>query len=308
MGLSDWPRGWYHRAVLSSWKERFGFFQRHGLHVVRATYDSPVPDTRLLEDGRWRARSAMVGVDLRAEAQLALVRDLAAAWGREYANFPLRPTQTGATSEGVPHLLNGGFGPVDAELLYAVIRQNRPRRVIEVGAGYSTRFIAAALERNAADGTVAEFVTIDPSGSETLQHIKGLTRHIRDRVERLPIETFAELSAGDILFIDSPHVVTVGGAVPYLFLEVVPRVARGVLIHVHDVFLPEAYPEPWVARDLRFYTEQYLLQAFLGFNGSFEILLMANYLHTTHPNALAAAIASYDRDRDQPGSFWMRRI
>ncbi len=303
MSVSEPLRQWYHRAILGSWKQRFAFFQRHGLHVMRATYDSPVPDTRLLEDGRWRDRSAMVGVDLRAEAQLALLRDLASAWGSEYARFPLKSNEPASE----PHLLNGGFGPVDAELLYALIRQNRPRRVVEIGAGHSTRFIAAALKRNAGNGAVAEFITIDPSGIDDLQHLDGLTRHISDRVERLPLSTFAQLRAGDILFIDSPHVVTVGGAVPYLLLEVVPRVAPGVFIHVHDVFLPNAYPEHWVTRDLRFYTEQYLLHAFLAFNGSFEAILMANYLHTTHPDALAAAIPSYDRTRDQPGSFWMQR-
>jgi len=303
MGLREPLRRWYHEMILASWKDRFGFFQRHGLHVVRATYDSPVPDTRLLQDGRWRARSDMIGVDLRDLAQLALMRELAAAWQAEYATFPLAPSEP----TPVPHLLNGGFGPVDAELLYALIRQSRPRRVIEVGAGYSTRFIAAALRRNAQDGAGAEFVTIDPAGSGALEQIDGVTRHIADRVERLPLSTFAALSAGDMLFIDSPHVVTVGGAVPYLLLEVVPRVVPGVLIHVHDIFLPEAYPPTWVMQDLRFYTEQYLLQAFLAFNASFEVLLMANYLHTTHPDALGAAIPSYDRTRDQPGSFWMRR-
>jgi len=289
--------------ILASWKDRFAFFQRHGVHVVRATYDSRVPDARLLQDGRWRARSDMVGVDLRDVAQLGLLRELASAWQAEYATFPLTPREAAP----VPHLLNGGFGPVDAELLYALVRQSRPRRVIEVGAGYSTRFIAAALRRNAQDGPAAEFVTIDPSGAQALQHIDGVTRHIADRVEALPLSTFAQLAAGDMLFIDSPHVVTVGGAVPYLMLEVVPRVAPGVIIHVHDIFLPEAYPTSWVMEDFRFYTEQYLLQAFLAFNTSFEVLLMANYLHTTHPDALAAAITSYDRTRDQPGSFWMRR-
>lgn len=302
MGLKEPLRRWYHALVLAPWKDRFAFFQRHGLHVVRATYDSPVPDTRLLLDGRWRARSDMIGVDLRDMAQLALLQELA-AWQNEYASFPLVPNE----SAPVPHLLNGGFGPVDAELLYALIRQGRPRRVIEIGAGFSTRFIAAALRRNAQDGAIAEFVTIDPSGAQDLQRIPGVTRHIADRVEGLPLSTFAQLSAGDMLFIDSPHVVTVGGAVAYLMLEVVPRVVPGVLVHVHDVFLPEAYPTTWVTQDLRFYTEQYLLQAFLAFNASFEVLLMGNYLHTTHPDALAAAIPSYDRARDQPGSFWMRR-
>jgi predicted O-methyltransferase YrrM len=303
MGLGDPLRRWYHHAVLAPWRDRFAFFERHGLHIVRATYDSPVPDTRLLADGRWRERSAMVGVDLRSEAQLTVLRELSSAWRAEYSTFPLLPSD----AVRVPHLLNGGFGPVDAELLYAVVRQYRPRRVIEVGAGYSTRFIAAALERNAGDGVVAESLTIDPAGGDTARQVAGVTRHIAERVESLPLSTFAELSAGDILFIDSPHVVTTGGAVLYLMLEVVPRVAPGVLIHVHDVFLPDAYPATWVTQQLRFYTEQYLLQAFLAFNGSYEVLLMANYLHTTHPDALTSAIPSYDRTRDAPGSFWMRR-
>jgi predicted O-methyltransferase YrrM len=283
-------RRWYHSAILERWRDRFAFFERHGLHVVRASYDSPIPDTRHLADDRWRAHSSMVGVDLAPARQLARLSHLADAWKAEYSQFPLE-------GDGF-HLLNGSFGPVDAELLYAMLRDVRPRRVIEVGSGNSTRVIAMALAKNA-DG--AEFTSIDPAKPP------DVTRHIAARVETLPLDTFAQLAANDVLFIDSPHVVTLGGAVSYLFLEVVPRIAPGVWVHVHDIFLPASYPKHWVTRDYRFYTEQMLLQAFLAFNSAFEVELMASYLHLAHSAELSAAIPSYDARRDVPGSFWMRR-
>jgi hypothetical protein len=288
-------RRWYHSAILGRWRDRFAFFQRHGLHVVRATYDSPIPDTRHFSDDLWRSPSAMIGVDLAPARQLQRLAQLAAEWRAEYSQFPLRP------NGGPFHLLNGSFGPVDAELLYAIVRSTRPRRVIEVGCGNSTRVLARALARNAADGSAAELLTIDPAGPPVP------TRHLTARVETLPLDTFTGLAAGDVLFIDSPHVVTLGGAVSYIFLEVIPRLAAGVWVHIHDVFLPAAYPREWVTRDYRFYTEQLLLQAFLAFNPVFEVELMASYLHLSHPAELAAAIPSYDPARDLPGSFWMRR-
>jgi predicted O-methyltransferase YrrM len=290
-------RRWYHDTILGRWRERFAFFQRHGLHVVRASYDSPIPDTRHLADDRWRAHSSMVGVDLAPARQLTRLAHLAERWRAEYSTFPLNPTGTDF------HLLNGSFGPVDAELLYATLRDVRPRRVIEVGTGNSTRVIALALARNAQDdGSPAEFLTIDPAQPPVA------TRHITARVEALPLDTFSSLASGDVLFIDSPHVVTLGGAVSYLFLEVIPRVAPGVWVHVHDIFLPASYPKDWVTRDYRFYTEQLLLQAFLAFNATFQVELMASYLHLAHPAELSAAIPSYDARRDVPGSFWMRRV
>lgn len=239
----------------------------------------------------------MVGVDLAPERQLARLAHLANAWRAEYAQFPLTPNGGGF------HLLNGSFGPVDAELLYATLRDVRPRRVIEVGSGNSTRVISLALARNAQDdGTAAEFLSIDPAGPV------NVPRSLAARVETVPLDTFASLSANDVLFIDSPHVVTLGGAVSYLFLEVVPRLAPGVWVHVHDIFLPAPYPKEWVRRDYRFYTEQLLLHAFLAFNAVFQVEMMASYFHLAHPTELSAAIPSYDARRDVPGSFWMRRV
>jgi hypothetical protein len=111
-----------------------------------------------------------------------------------------------------------------------------------------------------------------------------------------------------VLFIDSSHVVQVGGDVTHLFFQVLPRLAPGVVVHLHDIFLPREYPRAWVMEQHRFWTEQYLLQAFLRFNREFEILLSAGWLSAHHPEALAAAIPSWDAERSRPGSFWMRRV
>jgi hypothetical protein len=108
-----------------------------------------------------------------------------------------------------------------------------------------------------------------------------------------------------VLFIDSSHVSKVGGDVNFLFLEVLPRLRPGVIVHLHDVFLPAEYPRDWVVEKGRFWTEQYLLQAFLTFNDAWEILLANNYLGLEHAEALRTTFPT------SPwwggGSFWMRR-
>ena len=119
------------------------------------------------------------------------------------------------------------------------------------------------------------------------------------------MEFFSQLESGDILFIDSSHTVKTGGDVNYFFLEVLPRLNPGVIVHVHDIFLPFEYRRDWVLDEFRFWTEQYLLQAFLTFNSEFEVLLANNYLLHYHKEHLKAAFP--DLRRWMGGSFWMRR-
>ena len=138
--------------------------------------------------------------------------------------------------------------------------------------------------------------------------LPGLTRLEPRRAQEIPAEAFDALEADDILFIDSSHVVQVGGDVTHLFLQVLPCLKPGVVVHVHDIFLPHDYPRAWVMEHHRFWTEQYLLHAFLLFNRGFEVLLAPAWLAAHHPEALAAAIPSYDAACGRPGSFWMRRV
>ena len=124
-------------------------------------------------------------------------------------------------------------------------------------------------------------------------------------MQEIDLEFFSQLQSGDILFIDSSHTVKIGGDVNYLFLEVLPRLNPGVIVHVHDIFLPFECRRDWVLDEFRFWTEQYLLQAFLTFNSEFEVLLGNYYLSRYHEEHLQAAFP--DLPRWIGGSFWMRR-
>jgi hypothetical protein len=165
-----------------------------------------------------------------------------------------------------------------------------------------------AARRNGAEGHVrAEVVACEPYPEEVLlRGLDGLTLR-QTIVQEIPLSEFESLQANDILFIDSSHVLKIGSDVQYEFLEVIPRLRPGVIVHVHDIFLPAEYPRPWVMDQLRFWTEQYLLQAFLAFNDTFEILWAGSYMHLTHPERLERAFRSYRRTTRWPGSFWMRR-
>jgi len=133
----------------------------------------------------------------------------------------------------------------------------------------------------------------------------GLQTLMEKNVQEIDLEFFFQLQSGDFLFIDSSHTIKIGGDVNYLFLEVLLRLNPGVIVHVHDVFLPFEYRRDWVLDEFRFWTEQYLLQAFLTFNSEFEVLLANYYLSHYHQEHLKAAFP--DLPRWIGGSFWMRR-
>src|SRR5205809_130172 len=125
------------------------------------------------------------------------------------------------------------------------------------------------------------------------------------RVEYVDLEFFSQLDSGDILFIDSSHTVRIGGDVNYLFLKVLPRLKPGVIVHIHDIFLPFEYRRDWVMDEFRFWTEQYLLQAFLTFNSEFEVLMGNGYLGHYHMEDLKA---TFPISPWWGGvSFWIRR-
>ena len=116
------------------------------------------------------------------------------------------------------------------------------------------------------------------------------------------------LEAGDVLFIDSSHMLRIGSDVQFEYLEILPRLKPGVIVHIHDIFLPAEYPRNWVHDKHIFWNEQYLLQAFLAFNASFEVLWGGSWMHLNHPAELESAFQSYKRENQWPGSFWIRRV
>ncbi|PYM05032.1 MAG: hypothetical protein DMD82_12540 [Candidatus Rokuibacteriota bacterium] len=215
------------------------------------------------------------GVDLDPAGQLALLESFRGE--AELLEFPLRPP--------APHefgYLNRSFGPGDAEYLYLAIRHFRPRRIIEIGSGNSTLMARNAICRNQAEvpDYVCEHTCIEPYEMPWLESVG--VHVIRRRVEDLDLAIFCELQANDVLFIDSSHVVRPQGDVLREYLEILPALRAGVLIHVHDIYTPRDYPERRLLAEVRFWNEQYLLEALLSGNRGFRVFGALNFLRHDH--------------------------
>ena len=287
-------------------KKTFPVWERLGIHVTPNHFYEPIPDTRSLGDSLWTTPSALVGLQMNEEGQRRLLETFSSSYRSEYEVFP---------KDGTPipyryYVDNVGFGSVDGELLYCMIRHLKPRRIIEIGSGYSTYLSAQAILKNAEDknGYECELTAIEPYPNPVLKKgFPGLTRLVQKRIQDVPFSEFEKLGENDILFIDSSHVLKIGSDVQYEYLEILPRLRKGVLVHSHDIFLPSEYRKEWVLKNHIFWTEQYLLQAFMAFNDSFEVVLAAGYVHRRHPEWLESAFGSYSRGTRWPGSFWIRR-
>ena len=286
----------------------FDFWQRLGFHVTPVDYYQPIPDTRELDLVPPQAQAPPAGLELDLPRQIEMLSRFRHAFQAEYDGFPRRSANDGFHGFFVE---NGVFGPVDAEMLYCLIRDRKPRRVVEIGRGFSTLLIAAALQTNAAHcAEQAAIVSVDPYAGDAaaVPHPPADVQYVAERVERLPLSVFAALDAGDILFIDSSHVVRYGGDVVFLILRVLPRLRPGVAVHFHDIFLPNDYPPEWITQRRRFWSEQYLLQAFLSFNSCFRVLWAGSCMHFRHRDELTGAFRAYDPQRHSPGSFWIERV
>jgi predicted O-methyltransferase YrrM len=289
-------------------RRAFEIGQRVGLHLTPNNFYSPIPDTRTLRPALWQPRAELPGVDLRERAQIELLAELSAAYRAEYDALPREPARRGEPPRF--YLRNRRFAAVDAEIAYAMVRHSKPRRVVEIGSGLSTLLLLEAVRANERDGTHGEVLACEPYPDDYVREAAADHRLTLEAspLQDLPLDVFADLGKGDIVFIDSTHVCRIGSDVQYELLEILPRLAPGVLVHLHDIFLPAEYPHDWVVRHHRFWNEQYVLQAFLAFNTTFEVVWGSSLMHLRHPRRLSEAIASYDEPTQHPGSFWLRRV
>jgi hypothetical protein len=261
--------------------------------VTPVHFYEPIPDTQSLPETLWSQPSELVGIDMNESMQLDLLRNHFSKFRGEYETFPAEP----------PPGQLWPFRGTDVLVAYCMVRHFQPRRIIEVGSGFSSLVLSQAAAKN----KNSSLICIDPFPGELLRNgsIPVLQSLIETKVQDLDVEFFFQLESGDILFIDSSHTVKIGGDVNYLFLEVLPRLKAGVIVHVHDIFFPFEYRRDWMLEEFRFWTEQYLLQAFLIFNPAFEVLMANSYLNHYYPSDLKAAFPNLRRWIG--GSFWMRR-
>ena len=287
--------------------------EKMGLVVYpSADFYSPLPPLAELERHRdhWDRPSRMTGVAYDLDRIGGLWSELVAEFGEEYAALP---SYEDNKREG----FGPGFTLFDAMALYFMLRHLKPPRLIEVGSGLSSFYARLALQKNAAEGAPCEHRVVDPFPTEKLQALPEVDVTAKPAQE-VPLDFFTSLEAGDVLFIDTTHIVKVGGEVPYLYLEIVPNLVPGVTIHAHDIHFP--YNGPYPAQQYVFnskwpqlWTEPMLIQAFLAFNPDFEIVLSLPLLRHAREDFLAEVTPGYrpvevgDYDTHF-GSLWFRRV
>lgn len=276
-------------------------------HWLDPRADAPVPSLIDVRD-RYEAlaRGRITGVALDPDAMLRLLGDLS----RHASDLPFE-------DDVVPgcrfRYANGSFNHFDAIVLACLMRRERPRRVIEVGSGWSSALMLDVRERYLPDLHLT-FIDPDPSRLRALLRPGDEARCevVARPVQEVEAGRFAALGEHDLLFIDSSHVVRFGSDVGYLFLEVLPALGPGVLVHVHDIFWNFEYPREWLLEG-RAWTEAYLVHAFLCHNRAWEVVLFHDYLARFHWDALARLLPRCTTPvpgspfRNAGVSLWLRR-
>jgi len=262
--------------------------ERHlGLHIIPVHFYSPIPAIAdVAADVSTKVKPCR-GLAFRGEEQAALMAEFSIKYGAEYV-----PAK------------NIGLSKADAFMLYAFIRSARPKRMIEIGSGESTRISLAAISQNIGEGFPCLLTAIDPYPPPYLRNIADPNFELlAKRAQDVPEAFFRD---ADILFIDSSHVSKIGSDVNYEILTIIPELKAGALIHWHDIMLPQDYPRDWIERGM-YWNESYLVHAFMLYNDSFRVLWAARYMQVHHADRLRSAFP-YMEPSHRLSSFWIERV
>jgi Methyltransferase domain len=278
----------------------------------RNDFNSPLPDVEALRTNRlrWDRPSALKGVTYNLDEMKSVIEGLTNNFGDEL--------KTCLPSYDALQKLSLGWGMpyMDLQVLYLMVRSTRPARYIEIGSGASTYVAALAASKNATEGHPCAITCIEPYPNKSLTELKDI-RLIIQEVQSVDPAMFDILTESDILFIDSSHIAKIDSDVPFLFLEVLPRLQRGVTVHVHDTPFPHNTPYPadfWIFSDTvppMFWNEAMLMQAFLCHNDCFQIKLSTPLLRYHDEPFLKTKFSGYQEVLVQPNTFsslWMKRV
>lgn len=283
--------------------ERFHYctnvFIKIGIFPIRNHYYEPLFDNRKLSKSL-RINRELPGINWNEKNQISFLDRF------NYSNELVNISST-KISDIEFYWNNGAFESGDCEYWYNIIRFIKPRVIIEVGSGHSTLMATKAICKNQEEnpGYFCKHVCIEPYENQWLE-LLGISI-LREKVEDIDIGIFKELKENDILFIDSSHMIRPQGDVLFEFLEILPTLNKGVIVHFHDIFSPHDYPDEWIKNEVRLWNEQYLLESFLTSNESWEIIGALNYLHHNHYNKLKEKCCNLTPERE-PGSFYIRKV
>jgi predicted O-methyltransferase YrrM len=262
--------------------------ERTGFRLERIHYYSDVPGRRELAQTRdgWAKQLTMTGMDWDLDEQLMWLGDITEPFLDEVNGLDrYRDLEAGD--------FGPGYGPIESQLLHCVIRELAPKRVVEIGSGLSTMVTMHASRLNAAEGREVTGITcVEPYPRDALRR-EGDIDIVASRAQDVPMEVFTGLEPGDVLFIDSTHAVKTGSELGWLYLEVIPRLSPGVIIHVHDIFLPYTYASD-VLFNLFDWQETTLLAALLTGNEGLGVLACLSALHHDRTKELQVLFPDYE--------------
>ena len=289
--------------------------EKLGLVVTRKRdYYAPTPSEFELAANRlrWIRPSSLHGVDYDLDKMEASLAQLCTNYLQEFLRL-------------VPYeeMVKSGFGPgypyVDAFMLYGMLRATQPKQYLEVGSGLSTAYACVALAHDPEGGKGCSITCIEPFPFEHLRSLPNI-RLIKSLVQDVPVEEFKKLGSGDVLFIDSSHILRLDGDVPFLFLEVLPQLAPGVIIHIHDIPFPFNIPYPaeyWTLVEHEqsphwpmYWNEAMLVQALLAGNATFEIIQSLPLLRFHRESRLRSLVPfskGIDAEPNTFSSLWLRK-
>ncbi len=271
-------------------------FLKLGLIPIVDHYYEPLIDYRRLPK-----KDPITNLNLREQAQLEFIRQF--NYQSELIEIPREKQR-----ENRYYFHNQSFCAGDAELYYSIIRYYKPKKIIEVGSGFSTLLALEAIGKNKEENRFVDctLTCIEPYEMRFLESLNVTL--VRELIENVNPSIFSSLSTGDVLFIDSSHIIRPGGDVNYLILEVLPKLPVGVFVHFHDIFTPRHYPADWLQNEYRLWNEQYLLEAFLLGNKSFEVICSFNHLFSTRKEEVLSIFPVLKEGGGSAGSFWLKKI
>ena len=290
---------YYRSSGVSQYPQMTKTLKKIGLFPIINHYYEPLFDLKYLTYSLTKDRY-LPGINMDKQFQIDFLSDMtyqneiySYGWDVENKN------------QNFFYLGNGLFGPGDAEYLYQFVRKIKPKKIIEVGSGHSTKIVNSALINNfKSNGIKTEHICIEPYEQPWLEELNGV-KIKRERIELLDIDWRNELNAGDFLFVDSSHIIRPQGDVLKIYLEILPLLKAGVFVHVHDIFTPKDYSYNHIGVDIRFWNEQYLLEALLANYSRYRIIGALSYLKHENYDDLKN-VCPYLTKNDNPGSLYFK--
>ena len=259
------------------------------LHITKANYYSPIPEIGKLQKSDFNKVYSSV-LEFSHSDHENLLSQL-----NKY------------TKDYVP-VVNPGLSSVDSYLLFLMIRDKKPKKIVEIGSGFSTNIILSAMEFNERESYPCKLISIEPYPKKFLRDInKKNYELITKKVQEVDQNIFID---ADILFIDSTHVSKFNSDVNTEVFEIIPKLKIGAMIHWHDIMIPNDYPEYWIKHGNKFWNESYLVHAFMLYNESFKTIWASRFMQNYHPEIVKKYFHSFNPNNinEQLSSFWVERI